>query len=339
MKGLTVVTGSQPPDICGCGEYVEALVDEFRRKGLRTTLYYRKDWRLRRLLEYARELSRADGEIVNLQYPTKGYGWSVVPQLLPLFIRRRKVVATLHEFSRQRFEARVTICLFFLFADWVIFTAEEERAKASRIVPWLRRRSTVIPIGSNIVYRDRQEPDTDIVYFGLIHPSKGLEAFASAVSALPGRAAYRVRAIGQVPSGYEDYAKKLIPELEEAGISVEQGRSAEEVAEILCRTRIALLPFPDGMSRRRGTALAAMGNCALLVTLDARSEFDFFRRVCVMVPDESKLAELVADALENPDRYEPIRAAGQEFARSVSWSAVADGYLEVFERLQQSPRK
>lgn len=333
MTGLTVVTGSQPPDICGCGEYVKALVDELRRKGLRTNLYYRKDWSLRRLPEYARELSRLDGEIVNLQYPTKGYGWSIVPQLLPLFIRKRKVVATLHEFSRQRFEARVTICLFFLFADWVIFTSEAERAKAARIVPGVRKRSTVIPIGSNIPWRERQPPDTDIVYFGLIHPSKGLEAFAAAVAALPDRAALRVRAIGQVPEGYEDYAAKVIPELQRAGIAVEQGHTAEEVSEILSRTRIALLPFPDGVSGRRGTALAAMGNGALLVTLAARSEADVFREICAMAPDQSQLAALVADALQNPARYEPMRAAGQKFARSISWSAVADRYLEVMERL------
>lgn len=334
IRRVTVVTGSLPPDVCGCGEYVRALVDELRRQGARTTLYYRKDWGLRRLFEYARELSRSDDDVINVQYPTQGYGWSVVPQLLSLFIRRRKVVATLHEYTRQRFEARLTIFLFFLFADWVIFTVEAERDAACKLAPWLRKRSSIIPIGSNIPFRDPQEAEAEVVYFGLIHPSKGLETFAATVSALPDREELRVRVVGQVPSRYRDYANQIIPELERAGIDVELDRSAAEVAAVLCRTRIALLPFPDGMSRRRGTALAAMGNGALLVTLESKTDPEFFRQVCVMSRDESELAGIVADALRNPGRYESVRAAGQEFARSVSWEAVATGYLEVFDRLR-----
>ena len=334
MKGVTIVTGSLPPDICGCGEYAQLLADELRRMGIEVKLFDRKDWRLRKLVRYAKDLSGSDGDTINIQYPTQGYGWSIVPQLLSMMIRRRKVTITLHEYSRQRWEARLTIRLFFIFADWIIFTTQAERSAACRFAPWIVNRSSVISISSNISFRDPEPPETDVAYFGLIHPSKGLEAFAATASALAGQGALRVRAIGQIPAGYEVYAEKVLRELKARGIDTELNRSAEEVAAMLCRTRIALLPFPDGMSRRRGTALAAMGNGALLITLKAKEEQDFFGKICIMAPDESKLAELVADALKNPGLYEPVRTAGQEFARSVSWSRVADCYIEVFERLR-----
>jgi glycosyltransferase involved in cell wall biosynthesis len=334
MKGVTIVTGSLPPDICGCGEYAKLLGDAFQRIGVTASLYYRKDWQLRKLVRYARELNGSDTDIVNIQYPTQGYGWSVVPQLLPWLIRRRKVIVTLHEFSRKRWEARLTIYLCFLFADWIIFTTEPERRVACRVAPWIAKRSSVVSIGSNIPLCDPLPSETDVAYFGLIHPAKGIETFAATVSALAEHSALRVRAVGQIPRGYEGYAEQILGRLKDCGVEIELDRSAEEVASILCRTRIALLPFPDGMSRRRGTALAAMGNGALLITLASRDDSDFFRKICAMAANASNLTEVVADALNHPDRYESVRAAGQEFARSVSWSAVAEGYLEVFERLQ-----
>lgn len=330
---MTIVTGSLPPDICGCGDYAQLLAEGFRQAGVEADLFYRRDWRLRNLWRYAKELGGGDADTVNIQYPTKGYGWSVVPQLLPLLIRRRKVVVTLHEFSVKRWEARLTIYLFFLFADWIIFTTEPERNAACRVARWIANRSSVISIGSNIPFEDPQPRETDVAYFGLIHPSKGLETFAATVFSLPCREELRIQAIGQIPTGYENYAEKILREMKAGGIETQLDKSPGEVAAILCRTRIALLPYPDGMSRRRGTALAAMGNGALLVTLESRDQTDFFSKVCVMAPDESKLTGVVEDALKNPGRYEPIRAAGQNFARSIAWSSIAAGYLEVFGRL------
>jgi len=334
MTGVTIVTGSVPPDRCGCGEYAKLLADELLRSGIAANLYYRKDWRLRKLLPYAHELSQSDSDIVNIQYPTQGYGWSIVPQLLSLLIRKRKIVVTLHEFSQKRWEARLTVWLFFLFADWIVFTTDAERSAACRVAPWITKQSSVVSIGSHIPFRDPQPTETDVAYFGLIHPTKGLEAFAAAASPLAQQRGLKVRAIGQIPAGYEDYAEKILRELNDHGIDTVLDRNPEEVATILCRTRIALLPFPDGMSGRRTTALAAMGNGALLVTLESRDDPEFFRTVCLMSPDESKLASLVADAMKNPDRYESVRAAGQQFARSISWGKVATGYFEVFERLR-----
>jgi len=333
MKSVTIVTGSLPPDICGCGEYAQLLAGELRRKGITADLFYRRDWSLRSLMRYAKELSAAESGIVNIQYPTQGYGWSIVPQLLCWLIRRRRVVVTLHEYSRKRWEAKLTMYLFFVFADWIVFTTDAERSAGLRVAPWIRKRSSVIPIGSNIPFLDPRPRETDVAYFGLIHPTKGLEAFARAASALGGQDGVRVRVIGQIPAGYEDYARSILQELKNLGIDTQLDRSAEEVANILRRTRIALLPFPDGMSRRRSTALAAMGNGALLITLEAREDRELFEKICMMSQDEGGLMELVARALKDPDGCESIRVAGQSFARSASWSGVAEGYLRVFKQV------
>lgn len=326
---LTVVTGSLPPIVCGCGDYVQALVGELERKGLEIDLFFRRDWSLRQLTTYIREIQESQATVINIQYPTQGYGWSIVPMLLCLFLRQVKKVVTLHEFSRLRTEAKIAIYIFFLSADWVIFTTEFERSMACRIAPWLRAKSSIIPIGSNIPLREAKQPDTDIVYFGLIHPAKGLEDFAETLSCLSIRKKLRIRVIGQIAPGYEAYANETLPRLESLGIEIVLNKSPEDVSEMLSRARVAFLPFPDGMSRRRGSALAAMGNGALLVSTTAQTETELFTEICVMPAGGSSLCELLVDVLDNYDSYSSIRRAGQAYAQAISWSTVADSYIKV----------
>jgi glycosyltransferase involved in cell wall biosynthesis len=209
---------------------------------------------------------------------------------------------------------------------------------ASHLFPWLKAKASVIHIGSNIPFREPQQADTDVAYFGLIRPVKGIEEFIATLSRPCFRPALRIRVIGEVSPGYESYASEMIPRLEALGAEILLNRSAGEVSELLSRAKIALLPFPDGMSRRRGSALAAMGNGALVVTNAGSAETDLFRNVCAMPADNSSLLEVLSNALEHYDSYESIRCAGQEFARSNSWDGIGKTYVSVFERLSCAQR-
>jgi len=335
VRRLTIVTGSLPPDVCGCGDYIHSLSIELERKGVIADIFLRRKWRLRYVWKYLVDIRETPAKIVNIQYPTQGYGWSILPQILSVLLFNRYRVITLHEFSQKRIEAKISIYLFFLSADWIIFTTNREFEAACRIAPWVASMSSVVPIGSNIPFHDAQSPDTDITYFGLIHPSKGLETFVSILSSLSNRQRLRIRAIGQVLPGYESYAAKILPQLEQLGIDVVLNRSAEDVSEMLSRSRIAFLPFPDGMSRRRGSALAAMGNGALLVTTTAMQDNDIYSSICAMPTTELDMTQLLKDALANYDSYHSIRAAGQEFARSISWSNVADEYIKIIDKVAE----
>ncbi len=333
MNKLTIVTGSLPPDVCGCGDYAQALVVALERKGVKTEIFLRRDWTFRKLFSYVREIRKSKATVINIQYPTQGYGRSVVPPVLCALLRGIKKVVTLHEFSQKRMEAKIAIYLFFVSADWVVFTTEFERKAAYRVAPWLKSKSSVIPIGSNIPFREAEQPDTDIVYFGLIHPTKGLEEFTETLSLLRNRNELRIRVIGQIAPGYEVYATEILSRIGSLGIEIVLNKSAEDVSEMLSRTRVALLPFPDGMSRRRGSALAAMGNGALLVTTAAQMEAELFTGICVMPAQGSSLCELLEVVLNNYNSYNAIRRAGQAYAQAISWSSVADRYMGIVDDL------
>jgi len=86
------------------------------------------------------------------------------------------------------------------------------------------------------------------------------------------------------------------------------------------------------MSLRRGSALAAMGNGALLVTTPATTEKELLQKICVMSADDDGLIGAVLRALDSDAAFEVIRRAGQEFARTTSWAAVTASYITVMNR-------
>lgn len=327
-----VITGSYPDDICGVGDYTHALLDALKAENKDAALFYRKRWDLRDLREYLLLIKQTGSAVVNIQYPTEGYGYSILPQLLCCCLRKTTTVVTLHEFSRKSLKGKVAISLFFLAADWIIFTADLERDYVCRIAPWVRRRSCVIPISSNIPIRSPQAREADIVYFGLIRPEKGLEEFVNIIQKLSSRPELVTRVIGQLVPGYEQYASAILDRLRNVGAEIILGKTVDEVSQLLCRARVALLPFPDGMSLRRGSALAAMGNGALLITTPATSEAEVMKGICVMSATEDGLAAAVLRAVDGDPSLEAIRLAGQDFARNTSWSTVTSSYAKVMNR-------
>ncbi|QNI31573.1 glycosyltransferase family 1 protein [Alloacidobacterium dinghuense] len=334
MKSVVIVTGSFPPDICGVGDYTNALVDALKEQLTTVRVFYRENWSWRMLLQYAHQIREMNAEIINVQYPTRGYGASIVPHILGLFTGRAKKVVTLHEFSQASIKGKAAMLLFFLFADWIIFTTDYERELACRVAPWVRRKSSTVNIASNIPMQGATKRDIDVVYFGHICRTKGLEEFGNVIEQLRDRRdLLRVQVIGQIMPGSEEYATGIIERFKALGIEVVLDRPADEVSTLLARARVALLPFPDGMSLRRGSALAAMGNGALLLTTWSFTEAALLEGKCLMARTASDLYRVLVDALDNYSSYDRVRISGQDLARSFSWERVLSAYIQTINSL------
>jgi len=329
---MLIITGSLPPDICGVGDYTRVLADGLKNRLASVNVFYKDKWPCRMLIKYAAEIRKCNAEIINIQYPTRGYGKSVAPHLLGLLTGSAKKVVTLHEFSRASMKGKAAMYLFFLVADWIIFTTEYERTRACRIAPWIRAKSSTVHIASNIPMRDTSIRDTDIVYFGHICRSKGLEEFASIIDHL-GRDNLKIQVIGQIMPGEEAYVAGMLERFESLGAEIILGRSASEVSCLLSQARIAVLPFPDGMSLRRGSALAAMGNGALLLTTFSSTDAAVLEGKCLMARNTVDLRVLLNRVLDDYYSYDSIRIAGRELARSFSWDRVLAAYVNVIEAI------
>jgi glycosyltransferase involved in cell wall biosynthesis len=227
----------------------------------------------------------------------------------------------------------MAMCVFLLTADRVIFTTEYERQLACKFVPWLKKKSVVIHIGSNIPFLSSPSRDIDVAYFGRICPMKGLEEFGAAIRKVNQDRKWKVLVIGHIAEGYEEYGASICKELEAVGAEVVLNGKASEVARLLSGVRIALLPFPDGMSLRRGSALAAMGNGALLLTTPSVSDASVLEGKCLIAEGAAELHETLTLALSNYSSYDRVRMAGQEFAQSCSWNAIASAYLDTINAM------
>lgn len=335
---IIVMSGVYPPAICGVGDYASKLLQAPVAKSWKP--FTTSDWRLWRFPRIFGALSALNPSFVFVQYPTHGYGWSIAPHLLLIggkVLRRFKGALVLHEFSQLSWRAQLCLAVTSHFCAHILFTShfEQERARASFLFS-RRVRSSAIGIRSNIPvapgdlsFEARPE---EIGYFGHIWPRKGLETFLDVVAELKlHRPQLRAYVMGQCPAGHEQFLDMVRARCAAAGIELILDLPDAAVAERLAETKILYLPFPDGISERRGSALAGMANGALIAT--TLGPFSTARLGEAVLPcsGESTDWQTLWDHL---DAEPAAMAARQEQARSYlgafvpeSWDDIARAYL------------
>lgn len=323
---MVVYTGSYPPDVCGVGDYTFKLVEELRVQAEQVDVFKSDARSFFKFLKMSLLALFKGNKKLIIQYPTAGYGKSLMPHLVCVLGRVLgfDVVVTLHEFSTLSAKARVAAKLFFAFSSKIVFTHQGE---LDALGGGAKSKSVVIPIASNIPEANPAAVKSyDMGYFGMIAPGKGIEDFISVCRAMP--PACKAFIMGQIPHYFKDYADEIIRECQKENIDILLGKSPEEVAEYLSVLRFAVLPFPDGLSPRRGSALAAMLNSALVVSYrspEFGAIFDDLVVPCSGIEDmKLKVASLVSDGFDG-DKI----AKAKEYARALSWAGVARKYIEL----------
>ena len=269
---VVMVSGAYPPDVCGVGDYTERLMTHAPANW---QLFVARDWSRRSAKDIVRRLFACRPDAVVIQYPTQGYGWSLVPHLLALLGRvtgRYKAALALHEFSSLSGKAQAALALASHAATQVIFTTEVERDRArghrlfDRDVP-----TSVIGILSNIP----QDPDPpafgdrriDLAYFGHIRPNKGLEDFLDVMASMrASEPQVHIAVIGEIPTGYEAFGAMVAARCKTIGAELILGLDDTAAGRTLADVRLLYLPFHDGVSARRGSVLAGFGNGAIVAT-------------------------------------------------------------------------
>jgi glycosyltransferase involved in cell wall biosynthesis len=347
-KKILLVSGSYPPDVCGVGNYTERLLSA--ASGWQVLV--ERDWSVKVALRILRRLLKRRPSTIILQYPTQGYGWSLVPHLLVVFgalTKRYRSVLALHEFGSLSKMSRLALSLTSHFAHHVVFTAEAERGIAlahplfSREVP-----TSIVAILSNIktnvtppAFGDRS---IDIAYFGHIRPRKGLEDFLDTVGKLR-QASPELSAVvfGQVPAGYEDFAEAIVERCRQLGCEVAMNLDNEAASRALSDVRILYLPYPDGISPRRGTALAGFASGAIVATRVGPATPEAIIPAIIACPTAGGDAAVLQHALKlSPEDAELLQRAGRNYLEKAlprDWGHVAELYEQAvnFDRAVVRP--
>lgn len=332
---MIIITGTYPPERCGVGDYTCNLLQTQAAKDWH--LLYFRDWSLKTFFKKIKEIDAYSDEWINMQYPSIGYGKSIVPQLLCIYYatsRKKKFSLTIHEYTQCSAKRKAMLSLFFLFAAKYIFTNQFERNAAAQFFPRIFKRSQVIKIQSNIKRSSNIGNifgrKYDIGYFGYIRPEKGIEEFFKVVTQIKTmRSKLNIYIMGQILSAdHCNYTEKLINNLTATNIECILNKSQEEVADVLAQTKIAFLPFPDGISERRGSFLAAAKNDCIVVTTNGKFITQALAECCETVEIENAketIFQILDDEKIMTEKQNKIRSY-MENEIPQSWNEIAEQY-------------
>lgn len=341
-RRLVMITGAYPPDICGVGDYTDRLMAAAPVSWLP---FVERDWSWRAVPGILRRLLRLGARDIVIQYPTQGYGWSLVPHLLVFvgwFTRRYRPVLALHEFMSLSRKSQLALALTSHAASRMIFTTEVERDRARAHLLFSSRVPTaVIGILSNIPQTPQPAAfgmrTIDVAYFGHIRPNKGLEVFLNVIAGLrEADPAMRIAVIGEVPLGYEAFGEMVTARCGEIGGTMMTGLDDIEAGSALADVRLLYLPFPDGVSARRGSVLAGLGNGAIVATCIGEATPSELLPAIVVCDGTTKDVAVLQDALRMSDtEAAQLQQAGLSYTDTMlprDWAQVAELYDRALGR-------
>ncbi|WP_281511417.1 glycosyltransferase family 1 protein [Alistipes finegoldii] len=337
MAEYLMITGSFPPQVCGVGDYVGRFMEAADNS--KWKLFHSLDWKLKTLAAKIRQISSSECPTIIMQYPTQGYGWSLVPHILCLYFSwfsRKKFIVVMHEFSQLSFKARLA-GIMLMSANKIIFTNEFEKGYVHRRLCVPLKKCGVVKIISNISVapkiKDWQDRHIDIAYFGHIRPNKGLEDFFRVADDILKKCKVKVCLIGQLLPEFATYFESLCRKYPDINIEIRHNLSDYEVADSLNDTKVAFLPFPDGLSERRGSFLAAISNGAVVVSYKGEFTTARLEEIAVLTLP-CKASQCILDIIDTAfeDQYEQFRSECENYSRNDipgSWQTVVEMYESI----------
>jgi glycosyltransferase involved in cell wall biosynthesis len=331
---IALIVGTDSENRCGVADYTRCLAEALQCAGVVVTACEGRGASPAELRRLTRAAARAGCELVHVQYPAIGFETSLAPHLLG-YISALPTIVTLHEYSLVHPLRKLSMMAFAGGAKHVIFTSADERATFMKTFPWARRRSSVIPIGSNIPFlRPNPAGERIVVFFGHIKPKRGLEQFLQlALIANTAGRDYRFRIIGTPGPGQGDYLEMLRQGSAALPVDWLLNLDAHSVATELSHAAVAYLPYPDGASPRRGSLWAVLGNGVPTVTtagpfcpgeLAGAVEFADTPATALHAVDI-----IIADAA----RTAQLRCAAATYIRQHSWESIAARHMALYRSL------
>jgi glycosyltransferase involved in cell wall biosynthesis len=248
-----------PRSFCGVGDYTEKLAKALVTLGVSVDIDRKTNWSIRRLGSLRRVFQASDS-IVHLQYPTLNMGQSLTPAMLALVCPKSRLFTTFHEFHVFHPLRRLAFLSQAIVGSNLIFTSEDERGHFQRFLPIYRGTATIIPIGNNVPGAGQPKQKRDrMIYFGQIREKKGIEDFINTVCLLRAQnnnvPCAIIGALGEADAPIAKLIRAMAATLD---IVLKFNLPPEKVADELADSNIALLPFPDGISEKRGSAIACL---------------------------------------------------------------------------------
>jgi glycosyltransferase involved in cell wall biosynthesis len=366
LDRVLLVTGEYPPDLGGLADYTACLRRALIERGLRVAVLTRRRaqpsepgiarlvdrWDARSVIHLVRLAPR--GGIVHIQFQAAAFDLLGDICLVPLLLRARaRVVTTFHD-ARWPYVFPKAGPLRGLAVRLMARTSAAVLASDARDLRALRAppaTSYVVPIGSNV----RCDPpsgysreafraqvglapgDLGVAYFGLLNASKGLDTLVAAwqriLQAEPSaRLLLLGGSVGASDPTDRQTAGVVTTELDRFGQRVVRTGylPPRDLSAHLLAADVALLPYADGASPRRGSLLAcAAHGLPIVSTAPAAAGLD---QVVLAEPagDAEALARAVLRVGREPSLAGRLRRGAARLIEKTTWSHIADQHVAIY---------
>jgi glycosyltransferase involved in cell wall biosynthesis len=331
---VTVRPGQQ----CGVADYTRKLAQAVTQQGIDARVEELPAWSIPTLRGLTKTYRGQEATIFHLQYPSLGMGKSCAPALLPMAFPSHRVFTTFHEFEQFNAIRKLYFLFQSLLTKNIIFTQEHERQIFSRFLPLAKtNKSQVIPVGNNIaVFPVGNEigrmHQRCLIYFGQIAPDKGIEEFLQTVEHLRRRNNdIPCSIIGALLDPDSELVRKIRDVSNSCRIDCCFNLSSEDVSKELQKARIALLPFPEGVSDKRGSALACLKHGLAVITRHSDLTPQWWRETTHGVEDFKSAARVVEDILGGQKEKVPQPSILTRALAEREWSNIAKSHITLYE--------
>ncbi len=308
-------------------------------------------------------------DVLHIQYQSAAYGLHPVINLLPKLLGQtpwpRAKVVTFHDLrvpylfpkaGPLRWQANITLASH---SDWTIVTNAEDYRRLGRY-SGLNGKLAEVPIGANIqpdppAGFDRNEQraawgvgpdDLLLCYFGFLNVSKGGEELIQSTARLvaQGLPAHLLMVGGQVGASdptnnaYLERVRAIIAQL---GLSDRVHwtgfTAAAEVTANLLASDVAVLPYRDGASFRRGSLMAALAHGLPVVSIEpvvqnpnlAHGDNIWLAPAGSVAAIAGGVRQIWAD----PDLRRRLSQGARRLSGQFSWDSIAQRHLEIYREL------
>jgi glycosyltransferase involved in cell wall biosynthesis len=359
---ILFVSGEYPPDIGGVGDYTARLRTALADLGCDSTALSRREvkrWDARSLVRVVRTAPRQG--VVHIEFQAAAFDLLGDVCLMPAVLRRFRpgvrTATTFHDarvpylFPKAGRLRPAAVRLLARTSDAVIAADMRDLTALGGPSP----RHHQVPIGPNLrcapppgydraAFRARlglARADLAVVYFGLLNASKGLDLLLDSFERILARhPRARLLLLGG-EAGASDRtdrstAARLRGRIDVLGDHVVRTGwlEPEQLSAYLLAGDVALLPYRDGASARRGSLLAcAEHRLPIVSTQPAGREVAPF--LDAQPPDAEALAVAVLRAHRDPGH---LQAASRALAEETAWPRIATAHQALYGRLLYSER-
>jgi glycosyltransferase involved in cell wall biosynthesis len=323
-------------------------------------------WNWLTLLRARQLVNDINPDAVQIQYQAAAYGMHpsihLLPRLLKATTRAGIVSVTYHDLlvpylfpkaGSLRWKAVLELARG---SDFAVTTNPEDTSRLSHALP--EANVVEIPIGSNIhpeppTGYDREawrrdhgyrEGDCLLIYFGFLNASKGGEVLVRAFARLrqvkvPAKLLMLGGKTGSSDPTNLAYAERIERLIGDLGVQEEIRWTGflppEEVSAWLLAADVAVLPYMDGASYRRGSFMAALAHGLPIVTTEPRIPQPGMKsgeNVLLVQPGNVEAtAEAVRQLCGDPEMRNLLSRGARALSAEFSWDRIAQKHIEAYK--------